>query len=502
MRRPILFLLIGLLLQACPDDPPGGGGDGRDAGVNGGGGDGSSGGGDGSVGDDGGGGTGDGGGDGDGGGRDGGDPLMQTRSEFCSGSGSVVVVGGGGEIAGEIAQDTFRFGLCACETITVGSQLSIDAFDSNVGPYGGANLLDDGSLGLNGALDIRGKLTARGSAFIHGGGFSVGPDGEVIGTVYANGDAVQDDSSTRIGRNAFFNGDVTGRFRIDGTLKVPATATVANQVQVTGGITRGPVMTAPPCPCENDQILDIAALTSWASDPANNDNDEAPRVLTSTTWQDGTGPASITLPCGRYYLTQILSTNGLTLRIEGRVVLFVDGDMDIDGPLSIDIVDEDGELDLFVRGDLAVRASARFGTPDAPARVRTYVGGSGTIDLSASARFGGNLYAPRALVEFGASAELYGALFARQVIFGANARVHFDTAIRTEGEDCDEEEMDGGVPDGGGPDMDGGPAPDGGPIPDAGFRDGGVRDGGPECTEDIDCPAPELCVEGNCQISF
>lgn len=491
MRKPASLLLIGLLLQACPDDPPGGGGDdGRDAGMNGGGTDG------------GGGGNGDGGGDdGDGGGtsdggRDAGDPLMQPRSEFCSGSGSVVVVGGGGECAGQIAQDTFRFAVCACETITVGSQLSLDAFDSTVGPYGGANVLDDGSLGLNGALDIRGKLTARGSAFIHGGGFAIGPDGEVTGTVYANGDAVQADSNTHIGRNAFFNGNVSGRFRIDGTLKVPANATVGNEVQVGGGITRGPVMTVPPCPCGVDDILDIGALTAWAADPANNDNDEPPRVLTSTTWEGGNGPASITLPCGRYYVTQIVATNGLTLRVEGRVVLFVDGDMDIDGPLSIDIVDEDGELDLFVRGDLAVRASARFGSPAAPARVRTYVGGGGTIDLSASARFGGNLYAPRALVEFGASAELYGALFARQVTFGANARVHFDTAIRSEGEDCDEEEMDGGV-------RDGGPGPDAGPVPDAGVRDGGPpRDGGPECTEDIDCPAPELCVEGNCEISF
>lgn len=494
MRRLPSIVLFGLALAlgACSDEPGGGGDDdtdGRDGGMSVNGGDDG-----GSDGDGGTGGDGDGGGGVGDGGRDGGDPLTQTRSEFCSGSGSVVIVGGGGECAGEIAEDTFRFALCTCEGTSVGSQLSLDAFDSTVGPYGGANILDDGSLGSNGALDIDGKLTARGSAFIHGGGFSVGPEGEVLGTVYANGDAVQSNSSTDIGRNAFFNGNVSGRFNIEGTLKVPANATVGPQVRATGGIIRGPVQTAAPCPCEADEILDIGALTSWASEPANNDNDEAPRVLTSTTWEGGQGPTSMTLPCGRYYVTSIDAPN-LTLRVEGRVVLFVDGDMLIDGPLTIDIASEDAEIDLFIRGNLAVRAAARFGSADAPARTRTYVGGSDTIDLSASARFGGNLYAPRALVRFGASAELYGALFARSVEFGASATVHFDTAIRSEGDDCDEEEMDGGV-------RDAGPRPDAGPMPDAGVRDGGPHDAGPECTEDIDCPAPELCIKGNCEIPF
>jgi hypothetical protein len=40
-------------------------------------------------------------------------------------------------------------------------------------------------------------------------------------------------------------------------------------------------------------------------------------------------------------------------------------------------------------------------------------------------------------------------------------------------------------------------------VPDAGGpRDGGVPDSGVECDDDLDCPAPELCVEGRCQIPF
>ena len=500
MKSKLFILFLGAAaLAACGDDPAGGGGDDtmrdgggggggdRDGGVN--------------TGDrDGGGGSDtDGGGGGDGGMGDGGNPLEQPRSEFCEGEGTVVIVGGGGECAGQIAQDTFRFGVCSCETVEVGSILDIDAFDSTMGPYGGTNIFDDGSLGVNGLLAISGKLTARGSVFVHGGGFAVGPSSDVTGTVYANGDAFQSNSSTHIGRNAFFNGSVTGRFDIDGTLKVPATATVSAQVQ-TASIARGPIQTVAPCPCAPDEILDVAALTAWAAN--NNDNESPPIVLTSTTWSTGEGPASINLPCGRYYVTAIDAPNGLTVQAEGRVVLFVDGDMNISGPLSIQ-TSTDAEVDLFVAGDLAVSSSARFGSSERPAKTRTYVGGTNEIDLGASSVFGGNLYAPRALVRFGAAAEIFGAVFARVVDFEAAARVHFDRAIRTQGEDCEDGgvPMDGGSPDGGSPD---GGTPDGSVmIPDGGVgRDAGPRDGGPECTEDIDCPAPELCIDGICRIQF
>jgi hypothetical protein len=235
----------------------------------------------------------------------------------------------------------------------------------------------------------------------------------------------------------------------------------------------------------------------------NNDNDSPPIVLTSTTWATGEGPSSINLPCGRYYVTSIDAPNGLTLLAEGRVVLFVDGDMTIGGPLSVE-TSSDAEVDLFVAGDLRVQSAARFGSAVAPAKTRTYVGGSDAIDLSASSVFGGNLYAPRALVHFGAAAELFGALFARTAEFDAAARIHFDRAIRSQGDDCE----DGGVPMDGGLGPDGGPGPDGGGadggmVPDAGGpRDGGVPDSGVECDDDLDCPAPELCVEGRCQIPF
>lgn len=471
----------------------------------------------------------------DGGAGDG-SPLEQPLSEFCEGMGStVVVVGGGGECAGDLAEETFQFGLCACDTVQVQSNLELDAFDSNLGAYGaaipggGINRSDDGNLGINGLLDMQGKLTARGSAYIGSGGFSVGASSLVTGLTYAAGDAVQDNSSTTLGYNAYFSGNVEGRFDIAGDLYVPVTATVsaATRSNLGGNLIRRDIPAVRPCPCEPSEILDIAALTRWAE--THNDN-QVERVLTSTSYQDG-GPGTLSIPCGRYYLTRVNQPGGLDLRAEGRVVLFVDGDFTIGGSLGITIA-PGAELDLFVAGQLSVGASARFGDPSAPSKVRTYVGGSGPITLSASAVFGGMLYAPRSEVVFSASSDLYGALYCNSADFSGSAAVHFDTAVRSAGRAC--EMPDGGVDAGPGADggLDGGPGADANvdldAAVDAGAADVGAPDSGPTgcngcgqcgnlaciippgagsgvceaCQSDLDCCAPLVCQGGQCQFNL
>ena len=120
--------------------------------------------GDGAIGDGGGGGGDDGAaGSGDGalGGADGGlssgsdgSPLGEPLSTFCQGSGAPVVVGGGDLCSGELAESTFRFAVCACETVDVQSNLSIDGFDSRLGPYGAA--LPGGGSNVS-AVDPRGQ---------------------------------------------------------------------------------------------------------------------------------------------------------------------------------------------------------------------------------------------------------------------------------------------------------------------------------------------------------
>ncbi|NIR60123.1 MAG: hypothetical protein GWO02_11705, partial [Gammaproteobacteria bacterium] len=67
--------------------------------------------------------------------------LGGTREEFCSGSGTVALVGdsvgdGGSPVCtGGLAERTFRYALCVCERTTIGSEICTDAFDSSEGPY-------------------------------------------------------------------------------------------------------------------------------------------------------------------------------------------------------------------------------------------------------------------------------------------------------------------------------------------------------------------------------
>jgi hypothetical protein len=495
-----------------------------------------------------------------------GSPLSQPLAEFCAGSGAVIDVGGGSVCTGNIAQDTFRFALCTCETAMTQSQLLLDAFDSTKGLYGaplpggGVNIKNDGHLGVNQSFIMNGGLTVKGSAFVAGaGGFSVGPSSSIALDLESGGTAVQTrGSGTVVDRNAFINGDVTGHYAITGNLTVPVGATV-DPATTYGALMRGPVSIRPPCPCEASEILNIAALTSWA---ATHNDDAALHVITATTWANG-GPDSVNLPCGRYYLTQIEHTGTLTINAEGRTVLFVDGDMNINGSFNLALTSSKSEVDLFVRGDLSIKASASLGSATAPSKVRTYVGGTSTITLSASTLFGGNVYAPNAPVVFGASAELYGSLFAKNVQFSGNTSIHFDSAIRNAGQQC---QPDAGMGDGGTPrdgsvsgdasttndgstandgaagdatgtdgtvGTDGGTANDGGTVNDSGTPDTGVRpDSGvpPDsgvvgcngcfqcpnnlacvipsgqstgtcagCTSDLECCAPDICLSGRCQ---
>ncbi|MFH1810936.1 MAG: hypothetical protein ABIJ09_19500 [Pseudomonadota bacterium] len=450
---------------------------------------------------------------------DGGDPLHQQLPDFCAGSGAVVSFGSQDICAGDLAAQTFRFALCACQSISPQAQLTLDAFDSSIGPYGGSNVTDDGQLGLNqGDLSLNNKLSVHGSAFVGGGGVGFGPDSEITQNLYAYGDVAMSGqgSHATIGRNAYVNGGVGNRITIAGDLTLPVSATL--QATVTGSTTRADVPQILPCPCATEQILDIAGLTSWAA--THNDNEvyaipdagsgeDAGFRLDPSLYESG-GPTTLRLPCGRFYLTRV-NQSGLALDIyvQDRAVLFVDGDLSAQR-FTIH-VEPGGELDLFVAGDLTIGAAADFGAPDKPSSVRSYV--AGNLSFQASSSFAGNVYAPNADIVFGAFSEVYGSLMVRNVTFNAAAAVHYDSSIRRASDSCvTPVSSDGGVV----------VVPDGGAGADRGAVDGasGV-DAGPDgcsglcsfecgelaclinsgqsvgtcgaCRNDLDCCAPLLC---------
>lgn len=484
--------------------------------------------------------------------NDGGPALEVPLEDFCAGTGAPVLVGEGNTCSGQLAENTFRFALCACENISLGGSLSVDSFDSSQGAYGGAtasgaqNVGEDGQLGTNGSLVVDKKVTVAGSVFVGGAqGVMFGPGSAVTGNLYSFGPAAQEtNTSVDVGRNAFINGDIGSRYQVGGTLFVPAGANVTADVDP-ANIVRMDIPQQLPCACDESDMLDVAALTMWAASHNDNPNltesvDGGPGLFPSFAedrWADPNvdGPSQIELPCGRYYLTGVNQSQGLSIRATGRVVLFVDGPLAVSG-LSIS-VDEGAELDLFVAGDVVIGSAASFGSREQPASVRTYVGGN--LSLQASSEFAGNVYAPRAEVTTSGAARVYGSLFVRSVRFGASADLHFDSAIRRASETCPEPPPPGPDPTDGGVSMrdsgvvrdDAGSTVDGGgggttPPPDAGGPTDPPSPGdgcsgrcdpvcGVEaclldtntdtlqcapCVSDLDCCAPSLCLAGTCQV--
>lgn len=372
-------------------------------------------------------------------------PLVQPLPDFCAGSGAVVSFGEDNICSGDLATQTFRFGLCACDTFTTSAQLTVDSFDSSLGAYGDQTPGDDGNIGINnGPLNLSRKITIQGSGFIGGGGLRMASQSLISQNLSAYGDVTLTNGNASVGRNAFINGDLGTGMTIQGDLYQPVGSVNSGTVQ--GSVVNQPIPNTMPCPCGEDQLLDVAGLTAWAE--THNDNatfafdDAGSAIALDPTLYESGGPDVLRLPCGRFYLSSVNQSSGaLDIIVTSRAVLFINGDLST-SRFSITVQDG-GELDIFVAGDVSISAAADFGSAATPSLVRTYIGGN--VALQASANFSGNIYAPHADINFGAAGEIYGSLFVNTATFGAAARIHFDSAIRHAADNC----VDVTLPDGG-----------------------------------------------------
>jgi len=167
-------------------------------------------------------------------------------------------------------------------------------------------------------------------------------------------------------------------------------------------------------------LLDVHTLTS--SHASNNDDAAAgldPRKL------DGfDGAQELTLGPGALYLTRIAGNGLLTLKVQGSLVLLVDGEIALDDSLRVELA-ADATFDLFVAGTVRVTKTLNLGDAGAAARVRLYVGGSGTIDLGGDAVIAGPLYAPHSELVTRGSFEIFGPLFVRRAAPGGDLRIHY-----------------------------------------------------------------------------
>lgn len=98
-----------------------------------------------------------------------------SRAEYCAGQGSVPTApSAGGPVVdrctGQVASQSFRYALCACDGVQLSGGLRTAAFDSGKGPFTPGGATQTGaSVGVNatlsavGTMDIGGSLTVAGA---------------------------------------------------------------------------------------------------------------------------------------------------------------------------------------------------------------------------------------------------------------------------------------------------------------------------------------------------
>lgn len=417
-----------------------------------------------------------------------------AHGEFCSGSGPLILVGDqpvdggvpGGRCAGSLAATTFRFALCTCDGLVTSHDLTTDAFDSATGASVGGVA---GSVGTNGMLNVGGsRMQIGGSLWVSSAtGIASSAPSVINGELYCGG-TLGGSASVRVGMAASVAGNVSvSDITVGGVLTLPAGAVISDPTPTAASIRRADVRVDPPCDCAASRRPTLSAFLSRYRST----NDNAAIGLRADRFTNVTGSESLDLPCGRYSVDSILGPGSLAVRVRGRVALFVQGDVSLNGSLSF-ALDPGAELDVFVGGNVNAAGALDFGSRMTPARVRVYVAGTGTINLSGGSVFAGNLYAPDAEIVTAGALEVYGAIFARRLAAGGAVTIHYDTAVLREGERCDPMTPgDGGAPDGSVPGQGCGSCRDCDNQACVAGRCGA-------CTTSAECCAPLQCWNGRC----
>lgn len=351
------------------------------------------------------------------------------RQTYCDGSGPPTLLDpDGGQIcAAELANRAFGRALCACGSYPGTGGLTVDSFDSRQGPYApggaGGDVGIDQGVDTSGDVDIGGDLTVAGAAGLLGGAsLAVGGD------LQDQGDLGRATTSVTVGGDATVGGDIDlASLQVTDTLNVTPTATVQIRSGSVGATASGPVDVAPPCDCQPGGAVDVPGLV----EAHRYDNHDADIGLDPLALSNLTATTELVLPCGRFFVDRVRGGAGvgLTLRVTGRAALFIGQGVTLDDDLDIQLDGADAELDLFIAGAVNTAGFVVVGDPDAPARTRIYVGGAGSLNLSANATVAGNLYAPLVDLAVSAPLELYGAAFVHQLVNSAAVDIHYDRAI-------------------------------------------------------------------------
>jgi hypothetical protein len=251
-------------------------------------------------------------------------------------------------------------------------------------------------------------------------------------------------------------------------------------IPVTKGSDQMGAVTVPkPCPCGADEVLDIGAIVDAGK--LANDNEMLGLLPGQLASLAGTSP-SVTLSCGRAYLTGIGGEGNVTFHVTGMSAVFIDGDLRLTGSLIFDIA-PGAEVDVFVKGDVKVIGKLLLARKERPAAGRLWVGGSQPIGPLLSPWIGG-LYAPHASVFAQVALEAWGSIFAADFASDAVATFVYDRSVTDAGATCEA------------------PAPAPGVCRQCGTCAGGnacVAGMCTACRADADCCSLGICANGQCE---
>lgn len=413
----------------------------------------------------------------------------------CANGGPPIVING--QCSGQTAQTTFRWALCSCKDVTMSSRLVTDAYDSTQGPYVPGGL--GGGVGLNGAFnatsdnDVYGALWSSSS-----GGVTTSSSNNVRRELHVGGSMTATGTFV-VGDDGYVTGDVngTGSIAFARSLHVSPTSNIRGNVTHGTLVNNAPVVVPPPCDCAPQQIIPVASIVA----SFRSHNDDAAIGLSPTALATPRGAAvRLDLPCGYYYLSKI--DNGqdpVTIVAHGHTALFVDGDA-TGGPLSFSL-DATATFDVYLAGVVKPWPGSDFnyGSPNFPALMRIYSGGTAPTELSAGT-FAGEFYAATSPIVAQSLLTAYGAMYAGDFRSSAEAQIHYDRAVLGAGSVCPPPPpppSDGGT-------RDGSAGTDGGSSGCTSCRDCGNQacNGGTcgACGSSADCCAPLICLSGTCVV--
>jgi hypothetical protein len=322
----------------------------------------------------------------------------------------------------------FHYGLCSCNIMQSNELLRVDGWDSRTGAYT-ADGRGTGTVALNGAMyapaEIAGSLLIAGAL-----GASPTGDLEIGGSLVSLGPVSSAGHRVSVGGDARVVEALRAEeLAIGGTLTMPEGALVQVNRGVAPPIVRGPITLDAPCRC--DQQLDLLS----AIDSASRSNDNAIIGLDAATGLHTSGGAvRRELPCGKYFVEDVDAASALTLRITGRVALFVRRSIVSQNvPFTIELA-AGAELDLILGEGISAMGQVTIGDPAKPGRTRVYVAGqgtSGTLYFLGALSLAASVYAPSSeLARAGTEpATVYGALLVERATSLPPLTVHYDRTL-------------------------------------------------------------------------